>query len=665
MKDGDRWVVVDTETDGFHDPVHVIEIAAQVMVGWRPEGPPFRVLINHEIHMDWQAHDVHGYSAEFLRENGVTPFEAHQRFAEYVGRYPIVSHNLAFDWDRALLAEWRRLGIPTIGRRGFCSLMLSRRIIPEVPGHGLDVLKHAFSLESSVSHKAHNDVATLVELLRTVIAPRLQKLSLDTYDMVEAFSALEAKKAREVVKSTFGSDFVSRGSKLKNKTETITPGSVYHVARQGIIIGQYLLLGLYNGMRSGELNGDDHYWTNGMGESWAKLSDIIALINSVAPKMASPQQIAYLTWLGILNADSYTDKEASDKIQKIGGNITPRDDGKNWTIERFILYPDLFRDELQKYLASKVRRACLAHYDVTVFGSTKYPDADVCAEVFKHLAQVNVNWWAEDDCSEAFYAVLKSLHPACCDGKSFFYEHELPKVLHQYVRMLLVGCSEKLTKAKIRDVMLLLSNEDDGWFKKEGYEEVFLRKLKLKYPGCCDGGDRFEIAQVQAAAEVAELEARIREKTSMESFPDGMLINEKVELGLLYKRLARLTESPETIRQSFDWLVNAAGSGSMEAAREMVNFSPEMYGYKPPLVELRTWMRFVIAYDKDRFGFSGLEQLGTPQSSLILSMSDGFFSHLLSTVEALMSSDELGESDVKFRILSERLDDFNDARRPS
>jgi len=37
----------------------------------------------------------------------------------------------------------------------------------------------------------------------------------------------------------------------------------------------------------------------------------------------------------------------------------------------------------------------------------------------------------------------------------------------------------------------------------------------------------------------------------------------------------------------------------------------------------------------------------------------------LSNVEVLMSSDELAESDMKLRILSERLDDFNDVRRPS
>jgi DNA polymerase III epsilon subunit-like protein len=660
MKEDDRWVVVDTETDGFHDPVHVIEIAAQVMVGWRPEGPPFRVLINHEIQMDWQAHEVHGYSAEFLREHGVAPLEAHQRFAQYVGKCPIVSHNLAFDWDRALLAEWKRLGIPAIGRRGFCSLMLSRRIIPEVEGHGLDVLKHAFSLESSVSHKAHNDVSTLVELLRTVIAPRLLKLSLDTYEMVEAFSTLDTKRAREAVKSTFGPDFVSKGSKLKSRTEPVIPDSVYHVARNGVIIGEYLMLGLYNGMRSGELNADDHYWTNGMGESWARLSDITALINSFAPKMASPQQVAYLTWLGDLNADSYTAKEASDKIQRIGGNITPREDGKNWTIERYILHPDLFRDEFQKFLSTKIKRDCLAFYDGTVFESSDYPSAEIMQVVFGALARNDLNWWYRPNFAKLFFEKLQELYPACCDGKSVYYEQELPSVLHQYVRALLVGCSEKLTKSKIREVMKVLSESDANWFRNVGFEEVFLGQLKVMYPGCCDGADRLELAQARHESRIADLQKEISEITSRNDLSNGLCVKDKLELGMMYFRLAGLLESPGDYSRSFELLTQAAHSGSISAARFMINFRPEMYGYNPPLVELRTWIAFVGKFDSHITGLSGLSQLGTPQALAILSIFDGLTPHALASLEALMTEAQIVDSDIAVCSLSKRLDEFKD-----
>jgi len=36
------WVLIDTETTGFHKPIYVVEIGAQRMRGWEPDGPPFR-----------------------------------------------------------------------------------------------------------------------------------------------------------------------------------------------------------------------------------------------------------------------------------------------------------------------------------------------------------------------------------------------------------------------------------------------------------------------------------------------------------------------------------------------------------------------------------------------------------------------------------------------
>jgi hypothetical protein len=44
-----HWLIVDTETDGLTDPIHVVEIAAQRMHGWEPVGEKFRVLLNHNI----------------------------------------------------------------------------------------------------------------------------------------------------------------------------------------------------------------------------------------------------------------------------------------------------------------------------------------------------------------------------------------------------------------------------------------------------------------------------------------------------------------------------------------------------------------------------------------------------------------------------------------
>ena len=35
---GAHWVIVDTETDGLYEPIHVVELSAQLMRGWEAVG---------------------------------------------------------------------------------------------------------------------------------------------------------------------------------------------------------------------------------------------------------------------------------------------------------------------------------------------------------------------------------------------------------------------------------------------------------------------------------------------------------------------------------------------------------------------------------------------------------------------------------------------------
>ena len=105
MRD-ELWLIVDTETDGVMKPIHAVEIAAQRMRGWRREGEPFGILLNHDVPIDPGAQAVHGYSREFLRRHGVCPYQAHAAFRDYAGDLPLVAYNLSFDWNRVLAPEW-------------------------------------------------------------------------------------------------------------------------------------------------------------------------------------------------------------------------------------------------------------------------------------------------------------------------------------------------------------------------------------------------------------------------------------------------------------------------------------------------------------------------------------------------------------------------------
>ncbi len=184
----EEWLVVDTETNGLCPPIFTLEIAAQRMIGWEPAGEPFRILLNHDVPIDPAAQAVHGYSREFLREEGEDPLLAHKAFHAYAGDLPLVAYNVSFDWDRVLLPEYRRLRVPIAGARGFCAMTLARRVIHETGNHRLETLKNHFKFSSGPSHRGLNDVMSVVALFRGVFRERLEPSGIVGFDSVARFS---------------------------------------------------------------------------------------------------------------------------------------------------------------------------------------------------------------------------------------------------------------------------------------------------------------------------------------------------------------------------------------------------------------------------------------------------------------------------------------------
>lgn len=182
------WIILDTETNGVYPPICTVEIAAQRMQGWEPAGEPFRVLLNHDVPIDPGAQAVHGYSRDFLRRHGEDPVRAHQAFHAYAGDLPIVAYNISFDWNRVLEPEYQRLGVPTTGRRGFCAMTLARRVIPETRNYRLETLKGHFHLGDEPSHRALNDVRSVMRLFQHVLRERLVRAGIEGFPAVAAFS---------------------------------------------------------------------------------------------------------------------------------------------------------------------------------------------------------------------------------------------------------------------------------------------------------------------------------------------------------------------------------------------------------------------------------------------------------------------------------------------
>ena len=188
-----KWVLLDTETTGLSAPIFVVELAAQRMRGWEPDGAPFRKLLNQNEDIPAEASRVHGYTREILERDGEPPHRVYQEFAEYAGDLPLVAYNLEYDLDEVLKPEWRRLRIAPIGRPGFCALRLAQRLLDPVPAGNckLQTLRQYYRLSERGAHTGLGDVQTVADLMAQVLRPIAEHRGLDTWDKLVAYAAEE------------------------------------------------------------------------------------------------------------------------------------------------------------------------------------------------------------------------------------------------------------------------------------------------------------------------------------------------------------------------------------------------------------------------------------------------------------------------------------------
>jgi len=230
----DHWLIIDIETDGLADPIHVVELAGQVMLGSEPAGPPFRMLLNHNVPIPTEAVALHGYTQQYLSQNGSEPGEVYASFRDYAQDYAIAAHNLSYDWNRCLVPEWTRLGLSQIGRRGFCCMMLARRVVWESRSYRLNVLSSCFQLTARRNHSAADDVATLVELFEKVYRPRLERAGVNGFEAVADFARrIPVAKCMNLIREALG--LALEGAKIKGEWSLDEANSVHARATMEIL----------------------------------------------------------------------------------------------------------------------------------------------------------------------------------------------------------------------------------------------------------------------------------------------------------------------------------------------------------------------------------------------------------------------------------------------
>lgn len=148
-----REIVLDTETTGL-DPFsghRLVEIGCVELMGHVPTGNHFHSYLNPERDMPKEAENVHGLSAEFLKDKPLFKIVAGS-FLEFIGDSPLIIHNAAFDL-KFLNAELDVLGHPLIPmNRAIDTVLIARKMFPGSPAN-LDALCKRFNIDTSARTK--------------------------------------------------------------------------------------------------------------------------------------------------------------------------------------------------------------------------------------------------------------------------------------------------------------------------------------------------------------------------------------------------------------------------------------------------------------------------------------------------------------------------------
>ena len=178
-----RAIVLDTETTGL-DPFsghRIVEIGCVETIGHVPTGNHFHTYLNPERDMPKEAENVHGLSAEFLKDKPLFKIVA-RAFLEFIGDSPLVIHNAAFDL-KFLNAELDQIGMPQIDpARAIDTVLIARKRFPGSPAN-LDALCKRFNIDLSArtKHGALLDAELLADVYLELMGGRQASLAVDIH----------------------------------------------------------------------------------------------------------------------------------------------------------------------------------------------------------------------------------------------------------------------------------------------------------------------------------------------------------------------------------------------------------------------------------------------------------------------------------------------------
>lgn len=160
------YAILDIETTGgkFNEE-GITEIAIHKFDG-HTVVDQFISLINPEKTIQEFVVKLTGINNNMLR-NAPKFHEVAKRIVEITSDCVLVAHNSSFDY-RILRTEFNRLGY-NFQRNTLCTVMLSKKLIPELPSYSLGKLCRSIGIPLSDRHRANGDALATVQLFKLLL----------------------------------------------------------------------------------------------------------------------------------------------------------------------------------------------------------------------------------------------------------------------------------------------------------------------------------------------------------------------------------------------------------------------------------------------------------------------------------------------------------------
>ncbi|MEZ4742209.1 MAG: exonuclease domain-containing protein [Bdellovibrionota bacterium] len=160
------YVVFDFETTGLdYNRDRIIEIGAQKIKGKKVIGE-ISTLIHTEMEIPKVVQELTGITPNMLV--GQPPIDEFlPKFLDFMHGSILVAHNAEFDLS-FLSAECSRLGID-IEWPVFCTLKLSRELLPDLERKNLDTLAEFYNLTFESRHRSIGDVKVTASVLQEML----------------------------------------------------------------------------------------------------------------------------------------------------------------------------------------------------------------------------------------------------------------------------------------------------------------------------------------------------------------------------------------------------------------------------------------------------------------------------------------------------------------